>query len=121
MAPHARVAWVRRKLGGNVAIWRRTLDGELGCAAPCLFCSRELQRFDLRVHCTTDAGGSWFSGRLSDPGAPRPHLTGGQQKVLRQQGWGLCSQPQQPKAQQQEPPKQQARQQGKQQTKQQRR
>lgn len=108
---HKLVAWVRRKLGSNIAIWRRTVDGELGCAAPCLFCNRELQRFDLRVHCPTDAAGTWFSGRLNEPGAPRPQLTGGQQKVLRQQGWRLCTDPQPSKAQlrqqQQGGPKQQ--------------
>lgn len=93
---HKLVVWVRRKLGSCVAIWRRTQDGTLGCAAPCLFCRRELQRFDLRVHCPLGSG-QWFSGRLSDAGAPQATLTGGQQKVLRQQGWQLCAQPVPPK------------------------
>lgn len=94
--PHKLVAWVRRKLGTNIAVWRHTSDGTIGCAAPCLFCARELQRFDLRVHCPLDAQGGWFSGRLGEPGAPQPALTGGQQRVLRQQGWGLCREPQPP-------------------------
>ena len=87
--PHKQVAWVRRKLGSIVAVWRRTADGALACAAPCLFCNRELQRFDLRVLCTL-GDGQWFSGRLSEEGAPTPALTGGQKKVLRKQRWKLC-------------------------------
>jgi hypothetical protein len=93
--PKKLVPWVRRKLGGGVVIWRYTSDGGIGCAAPCLFCSRELQRFDLLVDCAL-GGGSWFHGRLSEPGAPKPQLTGGQQKVLRSQGWTLCLDPKQP-------------------------
>eukprot|EP00887_Chlorella_sp_A99_P007327 scaffold2.g7327.t1 len=102
--PHALVAWVRRKLGSSLVIWRRTADGAIGCAAPCLFCARELRTYDLRVHCPLapapgggggggGAGVRWFSGRLSDAGAPTPRLTGGQQKVLRKQGWKLCDAP----------------------------
>lgn len=96
VAPHKLVAHVRRKMGGSIAVWRRTSDGSLACAVPCLFCARELRRFDLRVHCTLDGQGGWFSGRLSEPGAPPSGLTGGQQKVLRQQGWQLCGQPKAP-------------------------
>lgn len=87
---HKLVAYVRRKLGSSIAVWRRTADGALACSVPCLFCSRELQRFDLRVHCIVDSGGGWFSGRLGDPGAPPTLLTGGQEAVLRPQGWQLC-------------------------------
>jgi len=113
-------------MGGSIAVWRRTADGALACAAPCLFCTQELQRFDLRVVCPVDGptsncndasnggggGGAactWFCGRLGEPGSPTPRLTGGQQHVLRQQGWQLCSQPGQPTRQQ---PRQQQRQQG---------
>lgn len=87
--PHARLSWVRRKLGGAVAIWRRTADGALACAAPCLFCARQLRAYGLTVHCTVD-GGAWFSGRLDEPEAPAPKLTGGQKRVLRAQGWRHC-------------------------------
>lgn len=93
--PQKLVAWVRRKLGGGIVVWRYTADGGIGRAAPCLFCSRELQRFDLLVDCSL-GGGQWFHGRLSEPGAPTPQLTGGQQKVLRAQGWALCVDPKQP-------------------------
>lgn len=110
VAPHKQIAWVRRKLGGDIAVWRCTTDGALGRAAPCLFCSRELQRYDIRVHCPTDACGGWFSGRLTDAGAPKPALTGGQQRVLRAQGWQLCTDavpPQPASAQQQRGQRQQ--------------
>lgn len=110
--PHKLIAWVRRKLGSNIAVWRCTTDGALARAAPCLFCSRELLRFDIRVHCPTDASGGWFSGRLSDEGAPVPVLTGGQQRVLRAQGWHLCADPvpPQPEASTAPPPQQQRQQ-----------
>lgn len=96
MAPHKLIAYVRRKLGPCIAVWRRTADGALACAAPCLFCARELQRFDLRVHCSLGGQAGWFSGRLSEPGAPPSLLTGGQECVLRRQGWQLCRQPRPP-------------------------
>ncbi|KAL4443643.1 hypothetical protein ABPG75_011380 [Micractinium tetrahymenae] len=99
--PHKLIAYVRRKLGSSIAVWRRTADGALACAAPCLFCARELRRFDLRVHCSLDGQGGWFSGRLSEPGAPPPLLTGGQESVLRRQGWQLCRQPRPPGGEQQ--------------------
>lgn len=90
VAPHKLVAHVRRKLGSSIAVWRRTADGALACAVPCLFCARQLQRFDLQVHCSLGGQGGWFSGRLSEPGAPPQLLTGGQETVLRRQGWQLC-------------------------------
>lgn len=99
--PHKQVAWVRRKLGSSVVVWRRTADGALACAAPCLFCNRELQKFDLRVLCTL-GDGQWFSGRLSEEGAPTPALTGGQKKVLRKQRWKLCQRKTLPEKQEQE-------------------
>ncbi len=102
VAPHKLVAYVRRKLGPSIAVWRRTADGALACAAPCLFCARELRRFDLRVHCSLDAHGGWFSGKLSEPGAPQPLLTGGQESVLRKQGWQLCRTPRLPGGEQRE-------------------
>ena len=108
---HKLVAWVRRKLGGSIVVWRRTADGQLAYAAPCLFCSRELKRFDLQVHCAL-GGGEWWSGKLSDAGAPQARLTGGQQKVLRAQGWILCDQPLPARAQPLEQPRQQQQQRG---------
>jgi hypothetical protein len=77
--PHSVVTWVRRKLGGSIAVFRRRADGSLGCAAPCLLCARELQRFDLKVCCSL-APGEWFVGRLTDAEAPPPGLTSGQRR-----------------------------------------
>jgi hypothetical protein len=57
------------------------MDGTLGCATPCVFCQRELLRFDLRVHCS-QAGQSWFSGRLDEAGAPESKPTTGQRRLL---------------------------------------
>lgn len=81
--PHAVVSWVRRKLGPDLLVLRRRSDGSLGCAAPCVLCRRELLRFDLRVHCSLGGGAGFFSGRLSEPGAPPPALTGGQRRMLK--------------------------------------
>ena len=78
---HQVVNWVRRKIGGDICIWRNRSDHSLGCAVPCLLCQRELLRFDLRVHCS-QASGEWFSGRMSDPAAPQSFLTLAQRKQL---------------------------------------
>ena len=80
---HKIVSWVRRKLGPEVLVLRYRADGSLGCAAPCVMCARELNRFDLRVHCP-DASGEWFSGRMSDTDAPPAFLTSGQRRMLNQ-------------------------------------
>ena len=61
---------------------RQLRDGTWGCAAPCVLCQRELLRFDLRVHCSL-GGGAVFRGKLSDPAAPKPGLTGGQRRMLK--------------------------------------
>ncbi len=104
---HKVVPWVRRKLGPAVVVLRFRGDGSLGCSVPCVLCQRELKRFDLQVHCFVGAGpgggagggsalrrshadggaaaspeGGWFSGRLSDAGAPTPVLTAGQRRTL---------------------------------------
>ena len=80
--PNRIVSWVRRKLGTSICIYRRLCDGTLGCATPCLLCQRELLRFDLRVHCSQGAA-LWFSGRMSDAGAPKSQLTGMQRRSFR--------------------------------------
>lgn len=79
---HRVTTWVRRKLGADILVVRHRSDGSLGCAAPCVLCRRELLRFDLRVHCSL-SGGAFFSGRLSDAGAPEPTLTSGQRRMLK--------------------------------------
>jgi len=76
---HQVVTWVRRKLGGDVVVWRHTADGVLAVATPCTLCCRELQRFDLRVHCSLGPD-SWYSGRLNEAQAPPVGLTSGQRR-----------------------------------------
>ena len=75
--PHARIAWVRRKFGGDVTVWRVLSDGRLGCSVPCVLCRRALVRRDLRVHAVLPDG-AWFHGRLTDAGAPPSRATSGQ-------------------------------------------
>jgi hypothetical protein len=84
---HKVVPWVRRKLGTAVVVLRFRGDGRLGCSVPCVLCQRELQRFDLQVTCylgdlAASGEPQWFSGRLSDVGAPSPVLTAGQRRTL---------------------------------------
>ncbi|KDD74807.1 hypothetical protein H632_c1061p0 [Helicosporidium sp. ATCC 50920] len=81
------VSWVRRKLGGDITVYRCRQDGSLGRATPCLLCSRELARFDLRVHCPLDDG-AWFCGRVTDCGAPEAVLTSGQRRMIKGKGCG---------------------------------
>jgi hypothetical protein len=94
--PHQFRSWIRRKTGPDIVVWRQRVDGTLGCATPCIFCQRELLRFDLRVHCS-QAGQSWFSGRLDEAGAPESKPTGYQRKQLlrshNSSGRGSATQP----------------------------
>ncbi len=83
---HQIVTWVRRKVGGDITVWRYQKNGVLGCAMPCVFCARELRRFDMRVHCS-QGGGDWFSGHLDQPqgagrGPPEARPTAGQIRSL---------------------------------------
>lgn len=83
---HQVVTWIRRKAGADITVWRQLANGTLGCATPCVFCSKELQRFDLKVHCVVQRDGcaemSWFSGRLNEDGAPCSKMTSGQKMQL---------------------------------------
>ena len=74
---HKVAAFVRRRLGGGVAVVRLRADGSPGCSAPCTLCARELARFDLKVCCCLESGALWV-GLLTDPGAPPAKVTGGQ-------------------------------------------
>lgn len=76
------VSWVRRKLGTDITVFRQRKDGTLGCATPCVLCSRELARFDLRVNCSLE-GGRWFRGRVTDCDAPEAVLTSGQRRMIK--------------------------------------
>lgn len=77
---HRVVTWVRRKLGPDLSLVRWTAHG-VGCAAPCVFCTRVLIKYDLRVHCPLGDGG-WYSGRMDEPCAPAPVLTSGQRRSM---------------------------------------
>lgn len=86
---HQIIHWVRRKAGSQLIVLRRRQDGSLGCSVPCHKCKAVLDLFDLRVGCVVDNGGQaeWYSGRLTDPGAPEPKLTRGQLKQLSRKAW----------------------------------
>lgn len=87
MPPHKVVPWVRRQLGGGIVVLRFLTDGTAAVSAPCCSCVRELQRFDLRVSCVSP-GGSWFHGRVGEPGAPPQKLTSGQIRACTRQQRG---------------------------------
>lgn len=78
---HKMVAWVRRKFGTHISVFRYRHDGTLGCAVPCVFCQRELERYDMRVHCV-DASGQWCDARCTDGTLPKPVLTAGQRRMF---------------------------------------
>ena len=81
---HARVAWVRRKFGGDVTVWRPVggLGQALGVSTPCPLCRRTLIEFGLRVHCCVDAEAQrWYHGHLDEPRAPVSKPTSGQARV----------------------------------------
>ena len=80
MAPAKVVSWIRRKIGGHISVVRYRSDGTLGSAVPCVLCQRELKRFDLHVYCSI-GGGDFFSGRLTEEGAPPAVLTAGQRRM----------------------------------------
>ena len=66
--------------------WAQAFASIGGCATarwdvprPACCDQRELLRFNLRVHCSQGAA-LWFSGRMSDAGAPKSQLTGMQRR-----------------------------------------
>lgn len=81
LRPHQFRTWIRRKTGPDLVVWRHRMDGTLGCATPCVFCQKELLRYDLRVHCSL-TGEVWYSGRLDEQGAPVCKPTAGQLRLL---------------------------------------
>ncbi|KAG2490482.1 hypothetical protein HYH03_011111 [Edaphochlamys debaryana] len=80
--PHQVAAWIRRKAGPRVAVWRRLQDGSLGVSVPCVCCRQLLTHLGLSVCCVT-AGGGWWGGRLDEPGAPESKPTSAQRRLLR--------------------------------------
>lgn len=78
---HQVVTWVRRKAGSHMMVWRHQKDGTLANATPCVLCVRELEKFDLKIHCSQGEE-EWFSGRLSDGSAPPARPTTGQIRAM---------------------------------------
>ena len=88
------IAWVRRKLGPEIVVWRFTSAGELACSVPCLLCllclpcllcRKQLIKFGFRVtwHTETEQGhGAWYSGTLTEAEAPKSQLTSQQRLML---------------------------------------
>ena len=83
LPPHKVPGYVRRRLGGGVAVVRLRCDGSPGCSAPCTLCVRELARYDLKVCCRLDSGAVWC-GRVTDPDAPYAKMTSGQRSGLKE-------------------------------------
>lgn len=82
MKPHRVATWIRRKMGTHLVIWRCLCDGSFGCAAPCVFCVKQLMAYDLQIHCPINAD-EWFHGKLSDAMAPAAKLTYGQRNSMK--------------------------------------
>jgi len=78
---HKIVSWIRRKFGTHISVVRYRSDGSMGCAVPCVFCQKELMRYDMRVHCV-DSSGNWLDARLTDGNVPKPVLTAGQRRMF---------------------------------------
>ena len=76
------VSWIRRKLGGHIIVIRFRSDGSLGCTVPCVFCQKELMKYDISIHCVTTSG-TWYRGRLNDANAPEACFTTGQRRMLK--------------------------------------
>lgn len=81
VAAHAIISWIRRKTGGTIVVKRYLFDNSLGCSVPCVFCRREIEKYDLVVTCTGRSGDK-FEGRINDPEFPPSVLTLGQRRML---------------------------------------
>lgn len=78
---HSVVAWVKRKSGGIVSVKRILRDNTPGCCLPCIFCRKELEKYDMVVHCTLLTG-DVFEGKLDDPTLPESQFTCGQRRMF---------------------------------------
>jgi hypothetical protein len=81
VAPHKTAAYIRRKFGSRISVFRFRHDGSFGCTVPCVWCQKELERFDITVSFVDDSG-RWCDGRVSDGTLPKPVLTAGQRRML---------------------------------------
>ena len=69
-------------MGGTISVVRVDARGELVCSVPCVFCRREILKFDLTVACV-GPDGSVFRGSLADANAPASKPTSGQRFRMR--------------------------------------
>lgn len=77
------VAWVRRKHGTHMLVWRVRGDGSLGASFPCPLCRAELVRFGLHVTAVT-RDLDWYHGHLASAGnsAPASQPTSSQARTI---------------------------------------
>lgn len=80
--PHKQACWIKRKIGGNIVIWRMLANGSLSVSIPCIFCKRQIVSIDLKVHCI-DKSGNPFHGKLNENDAPQCCLTSSQKKYFK--------------------------------------
>jgi hypothetical protein len=78
---HSIIAWMRRKHGSKITVWRRLASGDLGCTIPCVLCAKKLVQFDFQVVCPLDNQTIW-SGKLTDVDAPVSKPTSRQAQTI---------------------------------------
>ena len=76
---YQRGAWIRRKYGTTMAVWRTTADG-YGCSLPCVLCAKALERLAMRVVCVGRDGKACRGALCELPDKPQP--TGMQRRTL---------------------------------------
>ena len=84
---HGIASWVRRKAGNTIIVWRHTASGTLGCALPCPFCRKVIDRFGLRVKASIACDVWREYDSVSEIGGLR-NLTSAQRRSL---GVSFCS------------------------------
>jgi hypothetical protein len=77
VASYKVIAWIKRKHGSDLTVWRERVDGTLGCSIPCSYCKKVIEQFGMRVHVLVDED-NWYHGYLDEENAPVSKLTSGQ-------------------------------------------
>lgn len=80
--PNKQACWIKRKIGGDIVIWRMLANGTLSTSVPCILCKREIISLDLKVHCI-DKFGQQFHGKLNQKNSPQCNLTSSQRKFFK--------------------------------------
>lgn len=85
VAGHAMISWIRRKSGGVLVVKRfvghASEQNTQGCSIPCIFCRKQLEKYDFVVECMCKEGDTFY-GRLGDPESPPSCLSSGQRRML---------------------------------------